>query len=577
MLVGRDAEQHLLDALLAGARLGQSGVLLVSGEAGIGKTALLDRVRTGAEDIGVLGVTGTEAERDLPFAGLAQLLRLTRADLSRLPPPQAEALGVALALTPGDTADRFAVGAGLLTLLTQRSEERPLCLIIDDAHLLDPPSQDAVLFVARRLLADAIAVIVAFREGEPCRLAGAGFAQLSLTGIDPEATGVLVRAELGESARRLLVDQVVALSVGNPLAIRELIADPGALTGSPADFPRPLSVSLSQVYARRAAELDPDALTAARCAAVAGQELAVVTRACADLEVDVASLDRAEAMGLLEVRADEVRFRHPLVRSALYATATPADRRRLHAAAARALGDHDDDRHAWHLSEAVLGPDEPTAAAMERVARRSADRAAYAVAANGAVRAAALSPTTPEQARRLLAAGTWAWLGGGTDDARRHLLRAAELSRSPTVRARAQHLLGVIAARTGSVEEARDILLGAAAVDAGTADALASLAEAVDVCFLLGDASAAVTVAEQIERLLPEADDAARARGSIAAGCARILAGQDGSGPDRGRARTPPDGRRRRHRTHPGRLGGDRSVVPPRLPVRPRPADGRGE
>ena len=190
------------------------------------------------------------------------------------------------------------------------------------------------------------------------------------------------------------MDQVVALSVGNPLAIRELIADPGALTESPVDFPRPLTVSLSQVYARRAAELDPDALAAARCAAVAGQELAVVSRACADLGVEVAALDRVEAMGLLTVGADEVRFRHPLVRSALYATAAPAIRRRLHAAAARAVDESDEDRRAWHLSEAVLGPDEPTAAAMERVAHRAADRAAYAVAASGAERAAALSPTS---------------------------------------------------------------------------------------------------------------------------------------------------------------------------------------
>ena len=529
MLVGRDAERHLLDALLAGARLGQGGVLIITGEAGIGKTALLDQVRAGAEDIQVLGVTGTEPERDLPFAGLAQLLRVTTADLAHLPPPQAEALGVALALSPGDAADRFAVGAGLLTLLTQRSEVTPLCLLIDDAHLLDPPSQDALLFVARRLLADAIAIIVAFRGGEPCRLAGAGLPQLTLTGLGPEATRALVRAELGEPGGRL-VDQVIALSVGNPLAIRELIADPGALTASPAEFPRSLPVSLGQVYARRASELDPEALTAARCAAVAGHELAVVARACADLGVDISALERVEAMGLLTVDADEVRFRHPLVRSALYATATPSERRRLHAAAARAVDDRDDDRRAWHLSEAVLGADEPTAAAMERVAQRAADRAAYAVAASGAERAAALSPAVPDQARRLLAAGTWAWLGGSTDDARQTLGRVAEITRSPTIRARARHLLGVIAARSGSVEQARDILLRAAAEATQSTDALTSLAEAVDVCFLLGDAATAVTVAREIDSLLPEADDPARARGSIAVGCARILAGEDGHG-----------------------------------------------
>jgi DNA-binding CsgD family transcriptional regulator/tetratricopeptide (TPR) repeat protein len=167
---------------------------------------------------------------------------------------------------------------------------------------------------------------------------------------------------------------------------------------------------------------------------------------------------------------------------------------------------------------------------MERVAQRAADRAAYAVAASGAERAAALSPAVPDQARRLLAAGTWAWLGGSTDDARQTLGRVAEITRSPTIRARARHLLGVIAARSGSVEQARDILLRAAAEATQSTDALTSLAEAVDVCFLLGDAATAVTVAREIDSLLPEADDPARARGSIAAGCARILAGEDGHG-----------------------------------------------
>ena len=171
------------------------------------------------------------------------------------------------------------------------------------------------------------------------------------------------------------------------------------------------------------------------------------------------------------------------------------------------MDDRDDDRRAWHLSEAVLGADEPTAAAMERVAQRAADRAAYAVAASGAERAAALSPAVPDQARRLLAAGTWAWLGGSTDDARHRWRRVAEITRSPTIRARARHLLGVIAARSGSVEQARDILLRAAAEATESTDALASLAEAVDVCFLLGDAATAVTVAREIESLLPEADD----------------------------------------------------------------------
>ncbi len=529
MLVGREAERRRLDALLAAARLGESGVVVVTGEAGIGKTTLLDDARVRAADMRVLGVTGTETEHDLPFAGLAQLLRITAADLGRLPPPQAEALGIALALRVGDAADRFAVGAGLLTLLTQHSEDMPLCLIIDDAHLLDLPSQDALLFVARRLLADSIALIIGCRAGEPCRLADPGLPRLTLTGIDREATRYLVRAELGEQGSRM-VDRVVTLSVGNPLAVRELIADPAALLEQPTDFPRPLSVSLSQVYARRARELDPEALTAARCAAVAGQDLAVVTRACAELGAAVSALERAEALGLLTVGAGEVRFRHPLVRSALYASAPPVVRRRLHAAAASAVADRDIDRQAWHLSESVVGTDDVAASAMEGAAHRAADRAAYAVAASAAERSAALSASTRDRARRLVLAGSWAWLGGDADDARRSLQGAIGLDPSPGIQARGAHLLGVIAARSGSIEAARDLLLRAAAHATEPADALTSLAEAVDVCFYLGDAATAVDLARAIEGSLTDSPDGeAWALGSVAAGCARILAGEEGS------------------------------------------------
>ena len=227
MLVGRDTERQRLEALLAAARLGQSGVLVVSGEAGIGKTALLADLRAHATDIRVLTVTGTEAERDLPFAGLAQLLRVTAADLDHLPPPQAEALGVALALWPGTGADRFAVGAGLLTLLAAQSETRPLCLVVDDAHQLDQPSQDALLFVARRLLADPIALVVGVREDEPCRLADPTLPRLRLSGLDEDAARALARSA-GADVAGSVVEQVLELSLGNPLAIRELVLDPSA-------------------------------------------------------------------------------------------------------------------------------------------------------------------------------------------------------------------------------------------------------------------------------------------------------------------------------------------------------------
>ena len=534
MLVGRDAERRRLDALLAAARIGQSGVLVITGEAGIGKTALLEDARSRAIDTRLLTVTGTETERDLPFAGLAQLLRIAGSDLERLPPPQAEALGIALALRPGGAVDRFAAGAGLLTLLAQQSEDVPICLLIDDAHQLDLPSQEALLFVARRLLADSICMVIAFRAGEPCRLADPGLPTVVLTGIDEAATRELVGGE-GTGRAERSIDHVIALSLGNPLAIRELMLDPDVLLDQPPGFPQALPATLSDLYARRAAELEPAALLAARCASVAGQDLAIVTRTCAELGVAVAALDQAESAGLLSVVGGEVRFRHPLIRSALYATAPPALRRELHGATARALDDgdqdRDQDRRAWHLSEAALGPDADTADQMEGVAFRAGDRSAYTTAAAAAERAAVLSVSRIERARRLLLAGTWAWRAGDTERAARRLRGVVGLDPSTDVRARAEHLLGVIAARSGAIDQARDALVQAAADAPDPIDALTSLAEAVDACYYLGDAATAVSLAQTIESQLESAagDRDAYARGLIAAGCARVLGGLDGT------------------------------------------------
>lgn len=549
MLVGRDAERQRLDALLAAARLGQSGVLVVTGEAGIGKTALLDDLRSRASDIRVLTVTGSEAERDLPFAGLAQLLRLAPADLDRLPPPQADALGVALALWPGTGADRFAVGAGLLTLLAEQSEDQPLCLIVDDAHQLDQPSQDALLFVARRLVADPIALVIGVRSPEPCRLADPGLPQLALTGLAPGPARELARTAgvglaTGAEATGPVVELVLELSQGNPLAIRELVADPAAWAPAPTGLPTALPSRLTSAYARRFHELGPDAALAARCAAVVGGDLAVTARACAALGVPVDALADAESAGLLRVAAERVEFRHPLVRSALYSTADPGLRRRLHAVAASAVGPDDPDRRVWHLSASVLGPDEAVAAELEGSAQRAADRSAYAVAATAADRAATLSTDPAARVRRRLAAATWAWHGGGTDRART-LLTSTDLATGDpavAVRHRIDHLIGVIAARDGAMDQARDRLVAAAAAAAEPDDALTSLSEAVDTCYYLGDAATAVRLADDMVALLPRAPGEAGARGSIAAGCARILAGRDGIALIRdGLARLSPD------------------------------------
>ena len=184
MLIGRERERRLIDGLVAGARLGRSGVLVLTGEAGIGKTALVDYAAAAASGVTLLRATGSEAERDVPFGGLAQLFRVTLEDLDRLPAPQAQALGVSLALRGGPVVDRLAVGAAVLNLLSRRSEHRPVGLLIDDAHLLDRPSVDALVFASRRLLADPVFVLAAVRTGEPSVFLGAGVPLQTLAGLD---------------------------------------------------------------------------------------------------------------------------------------------------------------------------------------------------------------------------------------------------------------------------------------------------------------------------------------------------------------------------------------------------------
>lgn len=528
--MGRETEQQRIDALLAGARVGQSGVLVVSGDAGIGKTALLAHARQVTAAMTVQVVVGTEAERELPFAGLAQLVRPTAAELDRLPPPQAEALAVALALRPGAGVDRFAVGAALLTLLTSRSEDRPVCVLVDDAQLLDRPSQEAMVFVARRLLADAVAVVVTARADEPCLFLDADLPQLRLPGLDATASRALTSARLGVTATTELAERVHALSGGNPLAIGELVRQPEVVLALPPEAPGPAPQALAELYGRRAAALPAAGVTALRVAATVGDDLRVTARACAELGVAVDELAGAEALGLVSVRDERVVFAHPLVRSGVYASTPPGERRRLHGAIAAALADGDPDRRAWHRSEAVLGTDAGAAAEMQQVAERAAGRGAYSVAAAGADRAAGLSVTDADRADRLYAAGRWSWYAGESERANALLAAAVALEPVPGLRARSRQLLGIIATRTGAVDAGRDLLLRAAAESVDPSEAVACYAEAIDACFYLADASSGLAAARQADLLLDRAAPDAAVLGLMAAGVGKVLAGADGTG-----------------------------------------------
>ncbi|WP_350281511.1 AAA family ATPase [Kribbella sp. HUAS MG21] len=522
MLIGRDTERRVIEQLVAGARVGAAGVLLVTGEPGIGKTALLDEAAALAGGLQVLRARGTEAERELPFAALLQLLRPALAGLDRIPGPQRSALTSALALGPGRPADRYAVGAATLSLLCRYAENSPLALLVDDAHLLDRPSAEALLFAARRLVADPIAMVIAARSQEPHPFE-ADLPRLQLEGLPLDAARQIVRHLPTE-----LVEQLHQTVAGNPLALLELADDPDRLHRMPPGVPVPVPAMLAEAFASRANRLSADARTALLVAALDDPELAAVSRVCAELGVDVSALEEAEAAGLVFLRDGEVQWRHPLVRSAIYTGADPAARRTAHRAVARSTPDPD--RQAWHLSEAVLGADDDVAAGLVRAAEHATARGAHAVAATAYERAGRLSNHLPDRAIRLVAAGEAAWSAGLAERAEALLDDALVLQPPLPVRIRAQEVRGDIEAKCGSPRRARDILVAAAAESTDPAIATGLLADAVGACFRLCDASAGLEVAHQLDSLLPDIDrPGPRIIGMLASGVAKVLAGSGGT------------------------------------------------
>lgn len=524
MLIGREAERRAIEQLVAGARVGAAGVLLVTGEPGIGKTALLDEAAGLTDGLRLLRARGTEAEQGMPFGALHQLLRPALTDLDRIPRPQQAALAAALALSPGDsTPDRFAVGAATLSLICRYAEQAPVAVIVDDAHLLDRPSAEALLFAARRLLADPIMLLIAARQNEPHPLAEADLPTLPLGGVPLEAAQQLVHG--------LPVDLVAQLHrtvAGNPLALLELAGEPDELRRLPPGVPVPVPALLAEAFATRANRLSPAARTALLAAAVDDGELGVVARACKELGVDIGALAEAETAALVAIRDGRVEFRHPLVRSAIYTSADAAERRAVHRAVAGAT--QDEDRQAWHLSETVLGFDDSVASRLDVAAEHAAGRGAHSVAATAYERSARLSDVLTDRASRLVAAGEAAWSAGLPEWADALLDEVLALKPPPTIKLRAQEVRGDIAVKCGSPARARDILVAAAAESNDEVTATVLLADAVSACFRICDTASALAAAEEIDRLLPAVErQGPRIIGMLASGVAKILAGQGGT------------------------------------------------
>jgi DNA-binding CsgD family transcriptional regulator len=535
MLLGRDQEQLTLLRLLEDARSGRSGVLALVGEAGIGKSALLDYAAQHAGGMNVLRARGVQSEAHIPFAGLLELLRPALGGVDQIPAPQAAALESALALRPsGSAQDRFTVGAATLSLLTRYAEDAPLAVLLDDAHWLDGSSADALLFAFRRLVADPVAVILTVREGDSSLLDGADLPAVRLEGLDRATAAELLQRQADEPLSPGLADRLHSWTGGNPLALLELGQDRGRLSDSPLDTPLTVETTASGVYLIRFRALPQrtrDVLVLA--AASDSGEMSVLAHAASVLGLDVNDLVPAEAAGLIAVRDARLEFRHPLARSAVYGDAKPGERRYAHRALARALPDAEADRRAWHLALAAFGPDETASSALEQAGLRARQRSAYAVASLAFERGALLAPEETTRGRLLFAAADTAWLGGLADRAAELLDEACRRAVTPDLVVSIEHLRGHIAARRGPMREAQEILLAGADLAAPTDPerAVVMLAEAVNASFYAGDATTMRLAADRAAGLVPPgADDRTRFFALIAEGMAQIISGEGDRG-----------------------------------------------
>jgi len=464
MLLDRQAERAVLDKLLDAARGGRSGVLVVRGEPGVGKTALLEYATQSAAGLRNARVAGVESEMELAFAALQQLCLPMLDRFERLPDPQREALGVAFGLRAGEAPDRFLIGLAALSLLSETADNQPLLCVVDDAQWLDRASAQALGFVARRLLAEPVALVIAAREpDEHFR----DLPELLVQGLGHddarELLGSVIMGPLDERVR----ERIVAETHGNPLALLELPRGltPAELAGGFGlpDAPG-LSGKIEDSFRRRLEALPAAAQRLLLVAAAEpGGDPVLVWRAAGRLGIGVDAAAVVEASGLLTI-GERVTFRHPLVRSAVYrAAALPDDRRAVHQALAAATDPQaDPERRAWHRAQATGEPDEDVAGDLESSAGRAQARGGLAAAAAFLERSAVLTPDPARRAERALAAAQ-AKYRAGAFDAALGLLAAAEAGPPDEFRrARADLVRGQIAFASRRGSDAPPLLLKAA-------------------------------------------------------------------------------------------------------------------
>jgi DNA-binding CsgD family transcriptional regulator len=466
-LLDRHTERAAIDRVLGSVRDGFSATLVIRGCAGAGKTALLGYAADSAPDMRICTITGIQTELGLEFASLHQLLVPFLPWIEELPGPQRQALQVAFGQAEGPPASLFLVGIAAMTLLARAAEEQPVLCLIDDAQWLDADSALALAFVARRLYADRVGMVVAVSAQDSAHV----FEQLpevSVNGLPAAEAGELLQSVAKAPVDARVVDRVLADTEGIPLALVEVGAEFSAdeLAGRAAlPEPMPLGRRLADRFRRKAARLDPDTLAFLLLVAAEGcGNRAVVWHAAQQDGIDAeAAATAAEAAGIVELSAGSIRFRHPLIRSAAYHIASDTNRRRAHQLlSAAADPDQDPDLRAWHRSAAATGPDESVAAELERAADRAQARGGYAARAALLRRSAELSGDGSRRAARELTLA-FAELKSGHPETAQDLVDAA-LPRLADARAHAlaERLRGDILFVQGRAAEAAQVLAGTA-------------------------------------------------------------------------------------------------------------------
>jgi DNA-binding CsgD family transcriptional regulator len=436
--LGRAAERAVIGELLDAVREGLGRALVLTGEAGVGKTRLLRYAADQAGELRVVRLVGIESETRLAYGALHRLLRPLLGGLGRLPRQQRDALTAAFGLTSTAPADRFLAGLATLTLLADASTELPMLCLVDDVHWLDRESAEALAFVARRLHADSLAMVFAARFLQRGVLDGV--TEIHLDGLAPDQARALLAHDVAGHLDADVADLIVAGTGGNPLALRQLVAELSSeqLAGG-ARLPEPLPVSqlLEDHFRRSVATLPEDTRTfLLLLAATPTDDQSTLWRAAGALELSVGSVSPAVACGVL-TRGPAVEFRHPLIRSAVYSAAEAGERRRIHAALARTSAP---DRQAWHLAEATEGADDAVAAELEAASHRARARGGYSEQALFLSRAAELTTDPAVRADRYLDAAAAHLASGDASSVQTLLDLAAPGIGRPASRVRAVRL-----------------------------------------------------------------------------------------------------------------------------------------